>query len=60
MQPSSVNLFGATLSSFRENNKKQKFPYAFYTSAQTTTVLVTQAVCTLPKWQFASTRTHLH
>ena len=33
--------------------------YPFNTSAQTTTVLVTQAVCTLPKWQFASTRTHL-
>ena len=53
MQPSSVALFGATLSSFRENNKKRKFPYAFNTTAPTTAVLVTPAVCTFPKWQFA-------
>ena len=40
--------------------KNQTFPYAFNITAQTTTVLVTRAEYTLPKWQFASTGTHLH
>ncbi len=45
---------------FEKIKKKRKCPYAFTRTAQTTTVLVTRAVYTLPKWQFASTRTHLH
>ena len=48
-----AQLFFSTLSNFRENNTNWKFPYAFNTTAQPTAVLVTRAVCKLPKCQFA-------
>ena len=60
MKPGSVNLFGATLSSIRENKKTGNLTYAFNITAQIKIVLVTRAVYTPPKWQFASTQTHLH
>ena len=43
IQPTSVNFSRATRSSFRENAKKQKIPYAFTTNVPSATVLVTPA-----------------
>ena len=60
IQPTSVNFSRANRSSFRENAKKRKIPYAFTTTVPTATVLVTPAGYTLPRWQFAITRAHLH